>query len=176
MAASWLDELEARLEQRLESFLRANPAQEALLAEQAARDRQEWLRGQRLELQQQAERQRQALLALAEEIRAWQQRVERARAAREEVLAGRAEAHIATLMEQGRQRWQALEQLGERFTAVERELATGTPPPARGPGPAAPASGSPTAAQGAAADGLDAAWSQFEAQQDLQELQRRLQR
>ena len=176
MAASWLDELEARLEQRLESFLRANPAQEALLAEQEARDRQDWLRGQRLDLQQQAERQRQALLALAEEIRAWQQRVERARAAREEVLAGRAEAHIATLMEQGRQRWQALEQLGERFTAVERELATGTPPPARGPGPAAPASGSPTAAQGAAADGLDAAWAQFEAQQDLQELQRRLQR
>jgi hercynine metabolism protein len=176
MAASWLDELEARLEQRLESFLRANPAQEALLAEQAARDRQDWLRGQRLDLQQQAERQRQALLALAEEIRAWQQRVERARAAREEVLASRAEAHIATLMEQGRQRWQALEQLGERFTAVERELATGTPPPARGPGPAAPASGSPTAAQGAAADGLDAAWARFEAQQDLQELQRRLQR
>ena len=176
MAASWLDELEARLEQRLESFLRANPAQEALLAEQAARDRQDWLRGQRLDLQQQAERQRQALLALAEEIRAWQQRVERARVAREEVLASRAEAHIATLMEQGRQRWQALEQLGERFTAVERELATGTPPPVRDPGPPPPAPGSPTAAQGADDDSLDAAWSRFEAQQDLQELRRRLQR
>ena len=72
---SWLDELEARLEQQLEVFLRANPAQEVLLEEQEARDRQARLVGQRRQLQQQAEQERQALLQLADEIRRWQERV-----------------------------------------------------------------------------------------------------
>ena len=78
---SWLDELEARLERQLETFLQANPEQEALLADQATRDRLEQLRRNRLELQQQAEVERQSLLQLAVEIRQWQERVERARSA-----------------------------------------------------------------------------------------------
>ena len=99
---SWLEELEARLNQQLESFLRANPQQEALLAEQAQRDRQQRLLHERLKLRQEAELQRQGLLRLAGEIRQWQERSERARGAGAEELAARAEAHIATLMEQGR--------------------------------------------------------------------------
>ena len=59
---SWLDELEARLEQQLAAFLAANPSQEALLEEQGARDRQARLVGQRRQLQRQAEQERQALL------------------------------------------------------------------------------------------------------------------
>ena len=90
---SWLDELEARLEQQLEVFLRANPAQEVLLEEQEARDRQARLVGQRRQLQQQAEQERQALLQLADEIRRWQERVVKARAAGATALAERAEAH-----------------------------------------------------------------------------------
>ena len=43
-SGNWLDQLEARLEQTLESFLQANPQQESLLAEQAARERQQQLR------------------------------------------------------------------------------------------------------------------------------------
>ena len=69
---SWLDELEARLEQQLAAFLAANPSQEALLGEQEARDRQAQLVGQRRQLQRQAEQERQALLQLAAEIRCWQ--------------------------------------------------------------------------------------------------------
>jgi hypothetical protein len=56
---SWLEELEARLNQQLESFLRTNPQQEALLAEQAQRDRQQRLLHERLKLRQEAELQRQ---------------------------------------------------------------------------------------------------------------------
>ncbi|MDP4708043.1 MAG: hypothetical protein NWR94_07550, partial [Cyanobium sp. MAG_237] len=59
---SWLDELEARLEQQLAAFLAANPSQEALLGEQEARDRQAQMVGQRRQLQRQAEQERQALL------------------------------------------------------------------------------------------------------------------
>ena len=119
---SWLDELEARLEQQLAAFLAANPSQEALLGEQEARDRQAQMVGQRRQLQRQAEQERQALLQLAAEIRCWQERVVKARAAGATALAERAEAHQQGLMEQGRQRWQHLSALGKSFASVERDL------------------------------------------------------
>ena len=164
---SWLEELEARLNQQLESFLRANPQQEALLAEQAQRDRQQRLLNDRLKLRQEAELQRQGLLRLAGEIRQWQERSERARGAGAEELAARAEAHIATLMEQGRNRWQTLAELGERFAAVERELAELTAAPT----PPAPGRSGERVADGMAE--LEQDWRRFEAQQELEALRRR---
>ncbi|MEB3166396.1 MAG: hercynine metabolism protein [Cyanobacteriota bacterium] len=165
-SGTWLDELEARLDATLQSFLRSNPAQESLLAEQEARDRQQALRRARLDLRQEAELQRQGLLRLAAEIRQWQERVERARAAGAQDLVRRAGEHVATLMEQGRSRWQTLGELGDRFARVERELAelTATPPPP----PAAPAE-----EQG---DDLQRDWARFEAEQELEELRRQLRR
>jgi hercynine metabolism protein len=164
---SWMEELEARLNQQLESFLRANPQQEALLAEQAQRDRQQRLLQERLKLRQEAELQRQGLLRLAGEIRQWQERSERARGAGAEELAARAEAHIATLMEQGRNRWQTLAELGERFAAVERELAELTAAPT----PPAPGRSGERVADGMAE--LEQDWRRFEAQQELEALRRR---
>jgi hercynine metabolism protein len=174
---SWLDELEARLERQLETFLQANPEQEALLADQATRDRLELLRRNRLELQQQAEVERQSLLELAVEIRQWQERVERARSAGAAELAQRAEGHVSELMDKGRLRWQVLGALGQRFSAVEWELselshrpvggAAGASEAARG-GPAAAGRSGPSA-------GLEQAWTAFESQQELEELRRRLQ-
>jgi hercynine metabolism protein len=122
MSPSWLEELEARLETQLEEFLQANPRQEQMLAEQEARERQRELLQRRLRLQADAEATRQRLLELAEEIRRWQARVTKARAADADALAVRAEAHIARLMEQGRQAWQELAELGQAFTALEAEL------------------------------------------------------
>lgn len=164
---SWMEELEARLNQQLESFLRANPQQDALLAEQAQRDRQQRLLHERLKLRQEAELQRQGLLRLAGEIRQWQERSERARGAGAEELAARAEAHIATLMEQGRNRWQTLAELGERFAAVERELAELTAAPT----PPAPGRSGERVADGMAE--LEQDWRRFEAQQELEALRRR---
>ena len=164
---SWMEELEARLNQQLESFLRANPQQEALLAEQAQRDRQQRLLHERLKLRQEAELQRQGLLRLAGEIRQWQERSKRARGAGAEELAARAEAHIATLMEQGRNRWQTLAELGERFAAVERELAELTAAPT----PPAPGRSGERVADGMAE--LEQDWRRFEAQQELEALRRR---
>lgn len=152
---SWLDELEARLEQQLAAFLAANPSQEALLEEQGARDRQARLVGQRRQLQRQAEQERQALLQLAEEIRRWQERVVKARTAGATTLAERAEAHQQGLMEQGRQRWQQLSQLGVSFAAVERDLREleNRPRPPR-------------------ASSLEQDWAAFEAEQALEQLRR----
>jgi hercynine metabolism protein len=174
--SSWLDQLEAKLEQQLESFLRTNPQQEALLAEQEQRDRQQRLLGRRLKLRQEAELQRQGLLRLAGEIRQWQQRSQRARTANADDLASRADAHIATLMEQGRSRWQTLGELGERFETVERELATLTGRPAAAPPPAAAGSkGSNGGSEADAMAELERAWASFESQQDLEALRRRTQ-
>ena len=153
---SWLDELEARLEQQLAAFLAANPSQEALLGEQEARDRQAQLVGQRRQLQRQAEQERQALLQLAAEIRCWQERVVKARAAGATALAERAEAHQQALMEQGRQRWQRLGELGVSFAAVERELGELESRP-RQP----------------RASSLEQDWASFEAEQALEQLLRR---
>ena len=169
---SWLDDLETWLDSQLADALRANPGQEALLAEQERRDRQERLRRQRLQLQEEAERSRAALLQLASEIRSWQERVERARAAGAHDLASRAEAHGNALMEQGRQRWQALAALGERFSAVEWELsqlghqAQGA---AAQPGATPPEETKPGSS-------LGDDWAAFEAEQELEALRQRLKR
>jgi len=160
---NWLDQLEARLDATLEGFLQANPQQEALLAEQDARERQERLRRDRLTLKTEAELQRQGLLRLAEDIRSWQTR---------------GEAHITTLMEQGRARWQTLAELGERFEAVERELrelASGPPPPPTRTPTESKEAGTAKEPGGAAAN-LEAAWAAFETQQELDQLRRKLQR
>ena len=154
-SSSWLDQLEARLDQQLEAFLAANPSQEALLEEQGARDRQARLVGQRRQLQRQAEQERQALLQLADEIRRWQERVVKAQAAGATSLAERAKAHQQGLMEQGRQRWQQLGELGVSFAAVERdlrELDSRSRPPR--------------------ASSLEQDWAAFEANQALEELRR----
>ena len=169
---SWLEELEAQLEQRLESFLRANPQQETLLAEQEQRERQQRLLGERLRLRQEAELQRQGLLRLAGEIRQWRERVEQARQAGAGDLAGRAEAHITTLMEQGRSRWQTLGERGERFSTVERDLEQLTTGPAAG---AAAQTGRPDSPPRTPnpMEELERAWASFETEQELESLRRR---
>jgi len=180
-SSNWLEELEARLDRQLESFLKSNPQQEALLAEQQARERQQSLRRQRLDLKQEAELQRQGLLRLASEIRAWQERVRRARSAGADALADRAEAHINELMEQGRCRWETLAEVGQRFSAVE-QLRDMAPPSAEGPGQAStspPGDGSsPSQAKPESSPqaDLESDWAAFETHQDLQELRRKMQR
>ena len=154
-SSSWLDQQEARLDQQLAAVLAANPSQEALLEEQGARDHQARLVGQRRQLQRQAEQERQALLQLADEIRRWQERVVKAQATGATALAERAKAHQQGLMEQGRQRWQQLGELGVSFAAVERDLrdldSRSRPP---------------------RASSLEQDWAAFEADQALEELRR----
>jgi len=161
---SWFEQLEARLEQQLEAFLRANPAQEALLQEQEQQDRSRTLRERRIALQQQAESLRAELLALAAEIHRWQQRVTRARQAGAEALALQAEAHLNHLMERGQQRWQLLVALGEAFAELEEV--------AQQPESTTASATSPAAVNAQAPD-LDQAWARFEAQQELEALRRR---
>ena len=109
----------------------------------------------RQQLQGEAKQQRQQLLRLAEDVRAWRSRVERAGAAGAADLAGRAEQHLTSLMNQGRALWADLEDLGRRFNEVERQLKElqqqkQTPSPST----------------------LEKDWALFEAEQELEQLRR----
>lgn len=84
--SSWLEQLERELDARLSAFLRNNPVQENLFSEQHLKDRAAALQRQRQQLQGEAKQQRQQLLRLAEDVRAWRSRVERARADRKSVV------------------------------------------------------------------------------------------
>ena len=153
--SSWLEQLERELDARLSAFLRNNPVQDNLFSEQHLKDRATALQRQRQQLQSEAKQQRQQLLRLAEDVRAWRSRVNRARAAGADDLAERAEQHLTSLMNQGRALWADLEDLGRRFNEVELQLEElrqqeQTPSPST----------------------LEKDWALFEAEQELQQLRR----
>ena len=120
--SNWLDQLEQELDQRLSAFLRSNPVQGKLFEQQHLQDRARALQRQREQLQGEAEQQRKALLKLAEDVRAWRSRADRARKADAADLAHRAEQHLSGLMDQGRCLWSDLADLGRRFEEVELQL------------------------------------------------------
>ena len=153
--SSWLEQLERELDARLSAFLRNNPVQDNLFSEQHLRDRAGALQRQRQQLQSEAKQQRQQLLRLADDVRGWRSRVDRARAAGADDLAKRAEQHLSSLMNQGRALWADLEDLGRRFNEVERQLdelvqQQQTPSPST----------------------LEKDWALFEAEQELEQLRR----
>ena len=153
--SSWLEQLERELDARLSAFLRNNPVQDNLFSEQHLRDRAGALQRQRQQLQSEAKQQRQQLLRLADDVRGWRSRVDRARAAGADDLAKRAEQHLSSLMNQGRALWADLEDLGRRFNEVERQLnelvqQRQTPSPST----------------------LEKDWALFEAEQELEQLRR----
>ena len=114
--------MERELDARLSAYLRNNPVQDNLFSEQHLRDRAGALQRQRQQLQSEAKQQRQQLLRLADDVRGWRSRVDRARAAGADDLAKRADQHLSSLMNQGRALWADLEDLGRRFNEGERQL------------------------------------------------------
>ena len=147
--------MERELDARLSAFLRNNPVQDNLFSEQHLKDRAGALQRQRQQLQSEAKQQRQQLLRLADDVRGWRSRVDRARAAGADDLAKRAEQHLSSLMNQGRALWADLEDLGRRFNEVERQLdelvqQRQTPSPST----------------------LEKDWALFEAEQELEQLRR----
>ena len=150
---TWLDQLEQELDQRLASFLRSNPVQDQLFREQHQRDRVRALQRQRQQLTEEATEHRRQLLALAAEVKAWSDRIERARRAGAADLAQRADQHRGQLMEQGRKLWGDLTALGRRFDEVDRQL-------------------SDIKQHQKKPSTLSEDWALFEAEQELEELRR----
>ena len=152
--SNWLEQLERELDQRLAAFLSNNPVQEQLFRQQHQLDRARSLQRQRQQLQQDAEEQREQLLALAADVRAWTERTERARRAGEQDLSRRAEQHLHGLMDQGRTLWADLGDLGRRFKEVDQQLSALSRQQSNG------------------VSSLDRDWALFEAEQELEQLRR----
>ena len=152
--SNWLEQLERELDQRLSAFLRNNPVQNQLFQDQHQQDRAQALQRQRQQLQQDAEQLRGQLLTLVTEVRAWTDRIDRARRASALDLAQRAQAHLDGLMAQGRTQWTDLANLGRRFSEVEAQLQELS-----------------RQAQ-SSRPGLDDDWARFEAEQELEQLRR----
>ncbi len=162
MSSAWFEDLEQQLNARLERFLADNPDQEAMLQEQEQVERRRDLAERRLQLQQQAERERQTLLHLAEEIRQWQARITRARAAGADDLAARADAHLASLMDRGRLAWDQLGRIGQSWEAVNQELDQ-----------LRAQQGQTRGRSSGGTVELEREWADFEARQELEQLRRR---
>ena len=150
---NWLDQLEQELDQRLSLFLRSNPLQVRLFEEQHLRDRVHALQRQRLQLVEEANEQRRQLLALAEDVKAWTERSNRARASGASDLARRADKHLAELMNQGHELWNDLDSLGRRFDEVDAQLLE-------------------LKQRKSNLSKLDQDWALFEAEQELNDLRR----
>ncbi|QEY32481.1 hypothetical protein EVJ50_09890 [Synechococcus sp. RSCCF101] len=177
MAGSWFQDLEQKLDEQLEAFLRSNPDQRQRLEQQERQERSQWLHRRQKQLTASAGQQRQELMELAEEISRWRERVERARAAGAEDLAERAADHLMRLMAQGREHWQALASLGEEITRLGTELSeleaeTRDHPPGQTVGSRSGSTGSSEAGTDRA-DSLKDAWERFESEQELERLRRR---
>ena len=153
--STWLEQLERELDKRLSEFLRNNPIQDQLFQDQHQQDRAMALKRQRRQLQQDAEEQRRQLLDLADQVKDWRERIQRADRAGATDLADRARHHLNQLMTQGRHLWSDLENLGRRFEEVDGQLAALSRQP-----------------QSANQKDLDCDWAMFEAEQELKRMRR----
>ena len=157
MSPTWLDELEQNLEERLDEFLRSNPDQDLLLHEQHLQERQRDLNSRRDQMQIQAKDLRRQLLSLAAQVQAWGERTKTARKAGADDLALRAEKHLNNLMDQGRDLWNELDELGRTFRGLDQQISRLNQ----------------KASQQRGHRSLDEDWALFEAHQELEELRRR---
>ena len=157
MSPTWLDQLERNLEERLDAFLRSNPDQDRLLNEQHLQDRQRNLNSRRDQMQIQARDLRRQLLSLAGQVQAWGERTKKARNSGAEDLALRAEKHVNSLMNQGRDLWNELDALGQSFRDLDQQIS----------------SLNQRASEQKGHRSLDEDWALFEARQELEELRRR---
>ena len=157
MSPTWLDQLEQNLEERLDAFLHSNPDQDRLLQEQHLQDRQRDLSSRRDLMKIQARDLRRQLLSLAEQVQAWGERTKKARDAGADDLALRAEQHVKTLMDQGRDLWNELDELGRNFRELDQQISRLNQ----------------RASQQRGHRSLDEDWALFEAHQELEDLRRR---
>ena len=153
--STWLEQLERELDKRLSEFLRNNPIQDQLFQDQHQQDRAMALKRQRRQLQQDAEEHRRQLLDLADQVKDWRERIQRADRAGATDLADRARHHLNQLMTQGRHLWSDLENLGRRFEEVDGQLAELS-----------------RQTQSATRQDLDRDWAMFEAEQELKRMRR----
>ena len=113
------DDFSKFLETQLEDYLRNNPQLELIVLEDKLRDQEEETLRLTADLRRQEKQLQDEILSVAREIQLWHARIEKAKAADRKDLAEPAEAHEASLLRQGNQRWGQMEVLKERIQQTQ---------------------------------------------------------
>lgn len=113
------DDFSKFLETQLEDYLRNNPQLELIVLEDKLRDQEEETLRLMADLRRQEKQLQDEILNVAREIQLWHLRIEKAKAAGRQDLAEPAEAHEASLLRQGNQRWGQMEVLKERIQQTQ---------------------------------------------------------
>lgn len=112
---SLLDDLTNFLETRLDEFLKNNPHLELqALEEQLKEEEKETIR-LILDLQKQEKKLENEILSIAEDVKLWHQRIDKAKAANREDLAQAAQEKEASLLRIGNQRWGQMKAVKEKI-------------------------------------------------------------
>jgi uncharacterized protein (TIGR04376 family) len=113
------DDLNRFLENRLEEFLRNNPHLELQALEEQLREQEEDTLRLIADLKQQEKKLQDEILAIAQDIQRWHERVEKAKSHGRQDLAQAAQEREASLLRQGNQRWGQMEGVKQRITQAQ---------------------------------------------------------
>ena len=113
------DDFSRFLEERLDEYMRSNPHLELMVLEEKLREQEEETLNLMIDLKRQEKQLQDEILGLAREVQLWHARIEKAKAAGRQDLAEPAEAHEATLLRQGNQKWGQMEMLKERIQQTQ---------------------------------------------------------
>lgn len=109
------DDFNRFLEDRLEEFLRNNPHLELQALEEQLREQEEDSLRLIADLKQQQKNLQDEILAIAQDIQRWHERVEKAQTHGRQDLAQAAQEREAALLRQGNQRWGQMEGVKQRI-------------------------------------------------------------
>ena len=109
------DDFNRFLEDRLEEFLRNNPHLELQALEEQLREQEEDTLRLIADLKQQQKNLQDEILAIAQDIQRWHERVEKAQSHGRQDLAQAAQEREAALLRQGNQRWGQMEGVKQRI-------------------------------------------------------------
>ncbi len=113
------DEVSRFLEDRLDEFLRNNPQLELQALEEKLREQEEEAIRLVADLQTKEQQVQDQILATAQEIQRWHERIAKAKAANRLDLVQPAQEREAALLREGNQRWGQMEMLRERIKQAE---------------------------------------------------------
>ncbi len=113
------DDFSQFLEARLDEFMRNNPHLELQALEEKLREQEQETRRLMADLRLKEQQLQDEILATAQEIQRWHSRIEKAKTAGRMDLAEPAQAHEAGLLREGNQKWGQMEILKQRLKQTE---------------------------------------------------------
>jgi uncharacterized protein (TIGR04376 family) len=116
------DDFNKFLENRLEEFLRNNPHLELQALEEQLREQEEDTLRLTVDLKQQKKKLQDDILAIAQDIQRWHERVAKAESHGRKDLAQAAQEREAALLRQGNQRWGQMEGVKQRINQSQQLL------------------------------------------------------